>query len=834
MAPEQDTQGKEADMMPGTQSMEPYRPWAIEGKWRRRWAEANLYRTPETDDAQTFYCLDFFPYPSGEGLSVGHCRNYVPTDVVSRYHRMRGYAVLHPMGWDAFGLPAENEAIKKGVHPHDSTRRYAANYRRQMDLIGASYDWEREISSSNPRYYHWTQWIFLLLYNRGLAYRAMAPVNWCESCQTTLANNEVEQGTCWRCHQSITRRDLEQWFLRITAYAAELHAETYHLDWPEHIVTMQRNWIGRSVGVSFEMAVADCPGTHFQVFTTRPDTVYGITFAALAPEHPLVSRITTQEQRAEVEAYVKQARHMAEIDRLRTDRARKGVFTGAFAVNPLTNRQVPVFVVDYVLMSYGTGAIMGVPAHDQRDFAFAQRYSLPIVEAIRPRDGRWTESRAFEGEGIMVNSGPFDGQPSPEARQRIADMMEQEGYGQRTTQYRMRDWLISRQRYWGTPIPIIYCPQCGTVPVPEDALPVMLPHLPAYKPRGDGRSPLANVPGFVNTTCPNCGSPARRETDTLDGFACSSWYFLRFPDREYDRGPFNPTMTRRWLPVDLYVGGAEHAVMHLLYARFWTKVLADAGLLDFREPFPRLASQGILHAADGKRMSKSQGNVITPDEVVQRHGADTLRIHLLFMAPFEKNVNWDEEGIVGAKRFLQKVWKLCQWTRERETLGYDHKVDTELQRAVHKTIMRVTDDIEAFKFNTAIASMMELVNKSWALAQRYGLTPSLREATEVLIRLLAPFAPHIAEELWTLRGGEFSVHQQPWPTHDPALAMDATTTLVVQVNGKVRDRIEAPSDIGNAEAQSRALGSERVQHYLKGNPPKKIIVVPGRLVNIVV
>ncbi len=825
-------------------TIEPYNPHAIEAKWQKRWAEAALYRTPEEDGRPTFYCLDFFPYPSGAGLSVGHCRNYVPTDVISRHHRLKGYAVLHPMGWDAFGLPAENEAIDKGVHPRDSTRRYAANYRRQMTLIGASYDWEREISSSHPKYYRWTQWIFLLLYQRGLAYQAMAPVNWCESCQTTLANNEVEQGTCWRCHKPVTRRDLKQWFFRITAYADELLAALDDLDWPEHILAMQRNWIGRSEGIEFEMIV-DGPsnasgqghvGTSFRVFTTRPDTVYGMTFAVLAPEHPLVSRVTTPEQRSEVEAYVEQARRMTEIERLSTERAHHGVFTGAHAINPVNGERVPIFVADYVLLTYGTGAIMAVPAHDQRDYEFAQKYGLSVVEVICPVEGEWTEGCAFEGEGVMVNSGPFDGQPSAKAWQGIADMMEEAGYGGRTVQYRMRDWLISRQRYWGAPIPIVHCEQCGAVPVPQEDLPVLLPHVPDYLPRGDGRSPLANVPEFVDTPCPSCGGPAQRETDTLDGFACSSWYFLRFADREYAEGPFNPEAVRRWLPVDLYVGGAEHAVMHLLYARFWTKVLADAGLIDFREPFPRLASQGILHAADGKRMSKSRGNVVTPDEVVERYGADILRIYLLFMAPFDRNVNWDEEGITGAERFLQRVWRLCQGAKAQGRKGAGR--GEALRRTTHKTIRRATEDIETFKFNTAVAAMMEFANTLWSFWEQPSSgneppSPAFDEAADALILLLAPFAPHIAEELWARRGGAFSVHQQPWPTYDPALTVDEIITLVIQVNGKVRDRIVVPADIGRDEARRRALESERVQRYLAGKPPQKVIVVPGRLINVV-
>jgi leucyl-tRNA synthetase len=813
-----------------------YRPQEIEPKWQKRWAQTALYRTPPPESGGSiFYCLDFFPYPSGAGLSVGHCRNYVPTDVISRFHRMRGDKVLHPMGWDAFGLPAENEAIDKGVHPRDSTRRYAANYKRQMNLVGASYDWEREINSSEPEYYRWTQWIFGLLYRRGMAYQALSPVNWCASCQTTLANEEVESGTCWRCHQPVGRRDLNQWFLRITDYAEELLQDTDHLDWPEHILAMQRHWIGRSEGVEFEMQVVGREDATFRVFTTRPDTVYGMTFAVLAPEHPLVTRITTQAQMAEIEAYVDRARRLTEIERLSTERCPDGVWTGTYATNPVNSRQVPIYVADYVLMGYGTGAIMAVPAHDQRDYEFARRYGLPLVKVIQPVEGPWDQDAAYVGEGLMVNSAPFDGQPSREAAEAIADAIEEAGYGARSVQYRMRDWLISRQRYWGAPIPIVHCPQCGPVLVNETDLPVLLPHLPDYLPRGDGQSPLANLPEFVHTLCPGCGGPARRETDTMGGFACSSWYFLRFADPWYDRGPFNPEAVQRWLPVDLYVGGAEHAVMHLLYARFWTKVLADAGMLSFREPFPKLRSQGIVHAADGKRMSKSRGNVVTPDEVVSSHGADVLRLHLLFMAPFDRNVIWDQEGIVGAERFLQRVWRLCQATAGPPAeAGQDTARDeAALQRAMHKTVRRVTEDVEAFKFNTAVAALMEFTNVLSAHLEEQGATPAFRQATETLILLLAPLVPHIAEELWTRRGGAYSVHGQNWPAYDPALEADETVTLVIQVNGRVRDRLPLPAGISDEEARQRALESDRVQEYLNGQQPKRVIVVPGQLVNIV-
>jgi leucyl-tRNA synthetase len=587
------------------------------------------------------------------------------------------------------------------------------------------------------------------------------------------------------------------------------------------------------------MEVEGQPGSAFRVFTTRPDTVYGMTFGVLAPEHPLLRQIVSPGQRAEVEAYVERASNLTEIERQSTDRRRDGVWTGAYALNPMNGRRVPVFVADYVLGSYGAGAIMAVPAHDGRDYEFARQYNLPVVEVIRDPEGTGPAvGEAYEGQGIMVNSGIFDGLPSEEAWHAIARAMEEAGTGRRTVQYRIRDWLISRQRYWGTPIPIVHCAQCGTVPVPETDLPVQLPHLPDYLPRGDGRSPLSNLPEFVATTCPRCGGPAQRETDTMGGFACSSWYFLRFADPWYAGGPFNPDAVQRWLPVDLYVGGAEHAVMHLLYARFWTKVLADAGLVDFREPFPRLRSQGVVHAADGKRMSKSRGNVVTPDEVVARYGADALRLHLLFMAPFDRNVDWDEDGIAGAQRFLQRIWHLGGEIARRSASagqkpGAEPEREDDLRRALHKTVRRVTDDVEAYKFNTAVSAMMEFSNSLAAYQERRGPTPALSEAFEVLIRLLAPFAPHIAEEIWSRLGHGFSVHQQSWPAYDPALAVDETVTLVVQVNGKVRDRIPVPAGLEDGQARERALASERVRQHLGGRTPRQVIVVGGHLVNVV-
>lgn len=825
-----------------------YNSQAIEARWQRRWAETEIYRTPTPPYSQTFYCLDFFPYPSGDGLSVGHGRNYVPTDVISRYHRMKGDAVLHPMGWDAFGLPAENEAIRKGIHPRETTTRYAANYRRQMTLIGCSYDWKREINSSKPEFYRWTQWFFLLLYRRGLAYRAVGRQWWCPGCKTVLADEQVESGgVCWRGHEGVHKRDVEQWYFCITAYADELLADLETLDWPEHILAMQRHWIGRSEGVEFEMAVTGTDA-RFTVYTTRPDTVYGMTFAVLAPEHPLVERVTTPDRRAEVLAYCRAAGRRSDMDRLQA--SRDGVFTGAHAINPANDARVPIYVADYVLMSHGSGAIMAVPAHDERDLNFAVRHGIPAPVVIAPLGELST--LPYTGSGVMVNSGPWDGLPSDEAAERIADWMEAQRIGRRTIQYRMRDWLISRQRYWGAPIPIVYCDSCGIVPAPERDLPVLLPHIEAWLPGDEcGRvadsplhSPLANVPEFVNTSCPECGHPARRETDTMDGFACSSWYFLRFVSPDYEDGPFDPEALRQWGPPDLYVGGAEHAVMHLLYARFWTKVMADAGVVPFREPFPVLRSQGVMHARDPqtsqgsgepsrtvRRMSKSAGNVVTPDSVARTHGADALRIYLLFMAPFENNTVWEEEGIVGAKRFLERTWRLVNAVAA-SSRATNHPA-TQLTNHLHRTIRRVITDVEAFKFNTAVAVLMECLNEMTAHYQAHGVTAELTEAARTFVLLLAPFAPHIVEELWARLGGPYSVHQQAWPTWEEALVAEETVTLAVQVNGRLRDKLIVPAGITEAEARELALNCDGVRRHLDGRRVARVIYVPGRLVNVV-
>jgi leucyl-tRNA synthetase len=829
-----------------------YNPQEIEPKWQQRWREADLFKCREDKTKEKFYCLEFFPYPSGDGLSVGHCRNYIPTDVICRYKRMRGFEVLHPMGWDAFGLPAENEAIKKKSHPSKTVPLYVANYKRQMNMVGLSYDWSREINSSTPEYYRWTQWIFLLLYKRGLAYRASAPVNWCPSCGTVLANEEVEGGKCWRCGSDAEKRNLPQWFFRITAYADRLADDLDLIDWPESIKTMQRNWIGRSEGVEFEMKIAGHDAS-MRVFTTRVDTVFGMSFAVLAPEHPLVDVITTPDKKSEVEAYVQKARMTSEIDRLSTERERDGVFTGAYAINPMNGEKVPVFIADYVLLTYGTGAIMAVPAHDTRDFDFAKRYNLPMPVVIAPDgwDGK-PLSEAYVGVGTMVNSGQFNGLNSEIGAKKIAEYMTEKGIGQVKVNYRLRDWLISRQRYWGAPIPIVYCGQCGEVPVPESMLPVELPYVEHYQPSGTGESPLATIPEFVYTECPTCGGPAKRETDTMGGFACSSWYFLRYASPHCDYAPFEKDAVSYWLPVDLYVGGAEHAVMHLLYARFWTKVLHDAGLVPFVEPFQVLRNQGMVLAPDPRhkgvwvKMSKSKGNVVTPDEVVARYGADSLRVYELFVAPLDDSIQWSEEGINGMYRFLSRVWRLVEDYRKnyykswRDNISSARNETSEsraLSRKTHQTLAKVTEDIETLQFNTAAAALMELTNEIYKYVQTVkidGKSPVLSEALELLLLMLSPMAPHICDELWNKLGHEGFMLNLAWPDFDPEVAKADEITIVIQVNGKVRDKLTVPADTDAKTIEQLGLNSEKVRSIIEGKQIRKVILVPGKLVNIVV
>ncbi len=827
-----------------------YDPREIEAKWQRIWKERDAYRTPDESDRPKFYCLDFFPYPSGDGLSVGHCRNYVPTDVVARFYRMRGHNVLHPMGWDAFGLPAENYALKMGVHPRETTARNIATYRRQMDMIGLSFDWSREITSSQPDYYRWTQWFFLLMHERGLAYRGTGQQWWCPSCRTILANEQVEQGRCWRCGTEVTKRDLEQWYFRITDYAQRLLDDLATIDWPEQIKLMQTNWIGRSEGaeVDFGLPGRDEPLT---VFTTRPDTLFGATYMVLAPEHPLVDELTTAERRDAVRAYQDEARRQSEIERLSTEKEKTGVFTGAYAVNPVNGEKVPIWIADYVLMGYGTGAIMAVPAHDERDFQFATRFGLPIVEVIAPPSGpQGTLTEAYVGDGVMVNSGRFDGLAAPgEAFAAIVDWLAERGLARRKVNYKLRDWLISRQRYWGAPIPIVHCDTCGPVPVPADQLPVLLPDLEDFHPTADGRSPLARSEEFVHTTCPRCGGPGRRETDTMDTFVCSSWYHFRFTSPRLDSAAFDREKVKYWLPVDLYVGGAEHAVMHLLYARFFCKVLQDAGYVDFGEPYVRLRNQGMIQAEDGQKMSKSKGNVVTPDSVVEKYGADSLRVYELFIAPFEQSVAWSDRGVQGCSRFLGRYWNFACELAEAEDGGAaaaeaggaaagaaEAARGRALVRSLHKTIRKVTRDIESFRFNTAVSALMELQNEAldvWADARGALTVAQWRELLATFTLLLAPMAPHVAEEVHERLGGKESVLEAPWPSWDDELAADEVVTVVVQVNGKLRDRLQVAVDADRDDVIAAARAAANTRRFLDGKRVVKEIYVPGKLVNFV-
>ena len=812
-----------------------YDPQELDAKWQARWQQDGLHSVRDDDPRPKWYELTMYPYTSGD-LHIGHWYAMAPSDAHARFRRMQGYNVIHPMGFDSFGLPAENAAIKQGIHPHTWTMNNVENMRRQLRSIGSIYDWDREIICALPEYYRWNQWIFLQFLREGLAYRAKAPANWCPSCQTVLANEQVVDGKCERCESAVSRRDLEQWFFGITRYAEELLDFSGLVDWPERIKTMQTNWIGRSVGVEigFDISEYGLEETEIRTFTTRIDTIYGVTFVVIAPEHPLVASLTTDERRAEVEAYVEEARRQSEVERLSTEREKSGVFTGAYAVNRLNGDRVPILVADYVLLTYGTGIVMGVPAHDERDFEFARKYDLEVRVVIAPPDWDGSElSSAYVEDGAQVNSGPFDGMPASVGKERIADFVEANGWGGRTVSYRLRDWLISRQRYWGTPIPVVYCDGCGVVPVPEEDLPVLLPEDAQFRPTGE--SPLRFHERFLNAPCPQCGAPATRETDTMDTFVDSSWYHLRYASPNYDRGPFDPEAVRQWLPVDQYTGGAEHAVMHLLYARFFNKALRDLGLVEFDEPYLRLFNQGII-IADHQKMSKSRGNVITPDPYVQDLGADVVRTYLMFLGPWDQGGDWSDSGINGMARWINRVWDLVQ--RDASTLDAqpaDEEAVRTLIRTTHKTVKKVVGDLERFKFNTALAAMMEMTNHMSRAWDEGGLdSGSWSDAMEKLLLLLAPIAPHVTEELWERTGRPFSIHSQLLPSWDEELARDEEITLVVQVNGRVRDRIQAPASIEEEEARELALESARVRPYLEGTEVRQVVYVPGRLVNLVV
>ena len=808
-------------------------PQEIEPKWQRRWADAHSMRADDASGRPTFYNLVMYPYPSGEP-TVGHLRNYVIGDLLSRFMRMRGYEVLHPFGWDAFGLPAENAAQTRGggIHPRIWTLQNTKTFRRQLEMVGILYDWEREVTTCNADYYRWTEWLFLLFLERGLAYRAKAPVNWCPIDKTVLANEQVINGCCWRhLDTPVERRDLEQWFFRITDYADRLLDDLALLDhWPEKVRVMQANWIGRSSGAKARFPlIDDAEGRQIEVFTTRVDTIGGATFVVLAPEHPLVGAVTTPERRDEVEAYVAAARRETDIERLSTEREKSGVHTGGYATNPVTGEAIPVWVADYVLGTYGTGAVMGVPAHDERDFVFAARFDLPVREVVREEgsDESSVVDAAWTGPGVLINSGRFDGLRSEQGKREITDWLGRRGLGEASTQFRLRDWLISRQRYWGSPIPVIHCERCGIVPVPEDELPIELP---------ETYLPLAEQPDWYTTTCPRCEGPARRETDTMDTFIDSSWYFLRYCDSQNDRLPFARDKADHWMPVSQYTGGVEHAILHLLYSRFFQKVLHDADMVTAEEPFARLFTQGMV-LRFGEAMSKSKGNGVSPEQLVEQQGADAGRVYEMFIGPPENDVEWDDHGISGSVRFLQRVWRLVL---EPETFAAEgaaaRRVDAEaLRRKLHQTIGKVSADFEGFHFNTAVSALMELANTMQAYLAGKGevSAPAWVESRHTLILLLNPLAPHMAEELWERIGEVGLCIDAPWPAFEEALAREPEVTLVVQVAGRVRDRLRVMAGTAEEDAVGRALASEAVQRALAGRDPSRVIFVKDRLLNLV-
>ena len=805
---------------------------AVERKWQTYWEKTKFNHFDPKSDKPKLYVLEMFSYPSGAKLHIGHWYNYGPTDSYARFKRMQGYNVFQPMGFDAFGLPAENYAIKTGVHPKDSTEKNIATMEGQLRAMGAMFDWSAEIKTCDESYYKWTQWMFLQLYKKGLAYRKEAPVNWCPSCQTVLANEQVVENCCERCGTPVVRKNLTQWFFKITEYADELLSGLDTLDWPEKTKAMQRNWIGRSTGCEIEF---ECEtGDKIRVFTTRCDTVFGVTYVVLAPEHPLAKKLATPEQMGAVEEYIDYAARASEIDRLSTTREKTGVFTGSYAINPVNGKRVPIYLADYVLATYGTGAVMAVPAHDERDFAFATKYGLPIVKVIENPNGE-TELPYTE-DGIMVNSLTFDGLMGEEAREAVAKHLSKLGKGGKKVNYRLRDWLVSRQRYWGAPIPVIHCPTCGAVPVPEKDLPVKLPYEVEFRP--DGKSPLAKCEKFMHTTCPKCGGEAMRDPDTLDTFVCSSWYYLRYADAHNDRAPFDREAVDKLLPVDTYVGGAEHACMHLLYARFFTKALRDMGYLDFDEPFKRLIHQGVILGPDGNRMSKSHGNVVSPDEYVEQYGSDAFRLYLMFGFSYTEGGPWNDDGIKAVAKFLDRVEKLVLKVKDEqvpeggEPFGADEKA---LNYARNFAIQRVARDMEAFSFNTAVARLMELLN---AASKYDGLEKKnvtlLKATVKDLILLLAPCAPHTAEELWEIWGGKESVFAQDYPKEDAAALVLDETEYAVQVNSKIVCRAMIANGMTNEEIEEKAKSLPEVQARMNGKAVRKCIVVPGRLVNLIV
>ena len=825
-----------------------YYPQGIEKKWQEKWAKEKTFKTYDESDKPKYYALSMFPYPSGK-LHMGHVRNYTITDVIARFKKMKGFNVLHPMGWDSFGLPAENAAMKHGANPAKWTDENIAYMTKQLNMLGLSYDWDREVATCKPEYYKWTQWLFLQFYKKGLAYKKEAAVNWCNECGTVLANEQVIDGKCWRCDSVVEKKYLSQWFLKITDYADRLLQDLDKLEgWGDNVKTMQANWIGKSSGAIFNFKVVDAPNgeeMYVPVYTTRPDTVHGITYLVVAPEYKDIEKLTTAENKDAVEEYRANARKMTEIERLSTDRPKTGVPLGTHCINPFTGETFPLWTADYALVEYGTGAVMAVPTHDERDFAFAKKYNLPMKVVISPADQELNPAEmtnAYTDEGVLVNSNEFNGMKNTEAKKAITQKAVDNGFGEFKTQYRLRDWLISRQRYWGAPIPVVYCDKCGIQPVPEDQLPVMLPEDVDFSVVG--KSPITTSKTFKDTVCPVCGGHAVRETDTMDTFICSSWYYLRYADARNSEKPFDKDLVNKWLPVDQYVGGIEHAILHLLYSRFFTKALKDMGLLDFDEPFKNLLTQGMV-LKDGSKMSKSKGNTVDPDEIFENYGADTARLFILSDSPPARDFDWSDAGVEGCYKFLNRVWTLISSNQKDINLNYSipanlPKEDDKLVRIVNIAIKGITNDIETdFQFNTVISKYRELVNSIADWRKSKGdLSEDDKQvfsyAIAMLIKLMSPVTVHMSEEIWENLGGEGSIHDQPWCEYDENLAKLTDFTLVVQVNGKVRDKITVDESMSKEEMEQTALASERIKEYTNGKTIVKVIVVPKKLVNIVV
>jgi len=831
---------------PGGKVSMDYKPESVEKKWQRLWEEQNLFRTEEDKTKEKYYLLEMFPYPSGR-IHMGHVRNYTIGDVVARYKRMKGFNVLHPMGWDAFGLPAENAAIASGVPPKKWTYENIDYMRSQLKRMGFSYDWEREFATCDPEYYKWEQLFFIKMFEKGLVYRDRCFVNWCDRCKTVLANEQVEGGLCWRCGSQVILKEYDQWFFKITAYAQELLDDIDKLSggWPERVLSMQRNWIGRSTGTLVKFKLEDVPG-EIEVFTTRPDTLYGATFMSLAPEHPLVKTLVKGTDReTEVLDFVEDTLMEDRFTRTSDQYEKKGVFTGRYCINPVTGAKMPIYVANFVLYDYGTGAVMAVPAHDQRDFEFAKKYGLPIIVVIEPRGEHLdplTMEQAYEDDGILVNSGPFNGLENRDAMAKITSRLEEMGMGSSTVNFRIRDWGISRQRYWGAPIPMVYCERCGVQPVRVEDLPILLPE--GVEITGKGVSPLQDMEDFINTTCPKCGGPARRETDTMDTFVESSWYFIRYCSPHTNDRPFDEDKVRYWMPVDQYIGGIEHAILHLLYARFFTKVLRDLGYVEIDEPFGRLLTQGMV-IKDGAKMSKSKGNVVDPADMINTYGADATRLFCLFAAPPEKDMDWSDQGIEGSYRFLGRLWRLVDELKDRlkglevEPGSKTGKLELEgIKKKTHQTIKKVTEDIDKrFRFNTAIASMMELVNELYkvkdTIPDKREELAVIKEAIENLVIMLSPFVPHIADELWHMLGHKGMLLEHPWPEYDAGWAEKTTITLAVQVNGKLRATLKVAKDILEEDATHMALSEQNVKRFVNNNKVVRVIYVPNRIINII-